>query len=78
MACSVSQLRLATGLLVLVDKQLFPQTCKHWRNKFWQLAEQPLWAILFFAMGVKLPARLIAIEEKKIIAVAVIFIWMLP
>ena len=69
-ACSKSQLRLAGSLLLLVDTQLLPQSCMHWLKRVWQLRAQPPWAILFFGMGVKLPAKLIVIEDKRIIAAA--------
>jgi hypothetical protein len=42
----------------------------HWLKRVWQLRAQPPWAILFFGMGVKLPAKLIVIEDKRIIAAA--------
>jgi hypothetical protein len=42
----------------------------HWLKRFWQLRAQPPWAIIFFGMGVKLPAKLIVIENKRIIAAA--------
>jgi len=71
---SKSQLRLIAGLLALVDVQLFPQTERHSRNVSWQLLKQKFWTILFFGMGVKLPAKLVVIEEKRIIAAAASFI----
>src|SRR5262249_553967 len=37
MDCSLSQLRPTTGLLLLNDVQLGPQTCKHRLNAIWQL-----------------------------------------
>jgi hypothetical protein len=42
----------------------------HWLKRVWQLRAQPPWAILFVGMGVKLPAKLIVIEDKRIIAAA--------
>jgi hypothetical protein len=74
---STSQLRLTGSLLALVDTQLNPQSCKHWLNKVWQFTEQLnccVCAILFFGMGVKLPAKLLVIEENKIIAATIRFI----
>ena len=73
---SLSQLRLTSGLLSLSDVQLFPQTFKHRSKSCWQLAIQllRLWAILFFGTGVKLPAKLIVIEERRMIAAALSFI----
>jgi hypothetical protein len=59
---------------MLVDKQLFPQSCRHWLNKVWQFAAQLNCAILFFGMGVKLPAKLVVIEESRIIAATTCFI----
>ena len=35
---------------------------------------QKAWAILFFGMGVTLPAKLVAIEENRIIAATLSFI----
>jgi len=78
---STSQLRLTGNRLELVDKQLPPQSCKQTLNKFWQLTEQPTdsCAIFFFGMGVKSPAKLGAIKQKRIIAAApLIFIWTPP
>ena len=72
--CSKSQLRLAGSLLELVDTQLLPQSCRHWLKRIWQLRAQPPWATLFFGMGVKLPAKLNVIDEKRIIAAAICFI----
>ena len=46
----------------------------HRLKAFWQLTAQAFWAILFFGMGVKLPAKLVAIEENRIIAATVSFI----
>src|SRR5262249_25113205 len=46
----------------------------HRLKAFWQLTAQGLWAILFFGMGVKLPAKLVAIEENRIIAATLSFI----
>jgi hypothetical protein len=62
---SKSQLRLAGGLMELVDVQPFPQTERHNRNMSWQLLGQKFWTILFFGMGVKLPAKLVVIEERR-------------
>jgi hypothetical protein len=63
---------------VLNDKQEFPQSCRHWLNKTWQPTAQLRCAILFFGMGVKLPAKLIVVEENRIIAAAISFICMPP
>jgi hypothetical protein len=70
MICSTSQFRLTGSLLLLVEKQLLPQSCRHWLKSTWQLRAQPPWAILFFGMGVKLPAKHIVIEDERIIAAA--------
>jgi len=77
---STSQLRLTGSLLVLVDTQLNPQSCKHWLNKIWQFAEQLNCdcAILFLGMGVKLSAKLVVIEESRIIAATICFICIAP
>jgi len=74
MACSTSQLRLTAGLLLLREVQLLPQTLKHSTNARWQLSKHVVWAILIFGMGVKLPAKAVAIEDKRIIAAALSFI----
>jgi hypothetical protein len=42
------------------------------RSKLFVTAQA--WTILFFGMSVKLPAKLVAIEESKIIAATVSFI----
>jgi hypothetical protein len=41
---------------------------------FWHVTEHTFWPILFFGMGVKLPARLVAIKESRIIAATLSFI----
>src|SRR3974377_930709 len=74
MGCSTSQVRLTAGLLLLRDVQLLPQTLKHSTNARWQLSKHVVWAILIFGMGVKLPAKLVVIEDKRIIATALSFI----
>jgi hypothetical protein len=74
MACSTSQLRLTAGLLLLREVQLLPQTLKHSTNARWQLSKHVVWAILIFGMGVKLPAKAVVIEDKRIIAAALSFI----
>ena len=45
----------------------------HRSKLFWQLTAHD-WTILFFGMGVKLPAKLVAIEENRIIAATLRFI----
>ena len=45
----------------------------HRSKAFWHVAAHD-WAILFFGMGVKLPAKLVAIEENRIIAATLSFI----
>lgn len=45
----------------------------HRSKLFWHATAQA-WTILFFGMSVKLPAKLVAIEESKIIAATVSFI----
>ena len=45
----------------------------HRSKLLWHAAAHD-WAILFFGMGVKLPAKLVAIEESKIITATVSFI----
>jgi hypothetical protein len=67
---SKSQLRLIGSLLTLVDTQLLPQSCRHKLNKLSQRTTQlaPSWAILFFGMGVKSPAKPVVTEVMRIIA----------
>jgi hypothetical protein len=45
----------------------------HRSKLFWQLTAHD-WTILFFGMDVKLPAKLVAIEENRIIAATLSFI----
>jgi hypothetical protein len=49
----------------------------HRSKLFWQLTTHD-WTILFFGMGVKLPAKLVAIEENRSIAATLSFICMPP
>jgi len=51
-----------------------PRSLTHKANAVWQLLEHAVWAILFFGMGVKLPAKLAWIDAKRIIIAALSFI----
>ena len=46
----------------------------HTLKLLWQLKEHAFWTTLFFGMGAKLPAKLVAIEENRIIAATLSFI----
>ena len=50
------------------------ETLTHRSKLFWHVTEHTFWTILFFGIGVKLPAKLVAIEQKRIIAAALSFI----
>jgi hypothetical protein len=52
-----------------------PRTLTHVMNMAWQLAEQSTCTILFFGIGVKLPAKLTGIDARRIIAATVSFIF---
>jgi hypothetical protein len=54
------------------DSHLGSVSFVHKSNAIWQLFKHELWAILFFGMGVKLPAKLVAIEESRVIAAEVV------
>ena len=51
-----------------------PRILTHKSNAVWQLFKHAFWTILFFEIGVRLPAKLVAIEQKRIIAAALSFI----
>ena len=55
-----------------------PRSLTHTSNADRQLVEHTFWTILFFEMGAKLPAKLVAIEQKRIIAAALSFICATP
>jgi hypothetical protein len=44
------------------------RSLSHVANRVWQLVTHAFCAILFFGMGVKLPAKLAEIDRKRIIA----------
>ena len=46
----------------------------HTPKLFWHEAAHPVWTIFIFGMGVTLPAKLVAIEENRIIAATLSFI----
>jgi len=50
------------------------ETLTHRSKLFWHVTEHTFWTILFFGIGVKLPAKLVAIEQKRIIAATLSFI----
>jgi hypothetical protein len=49
---------------------------EHTVKLFWHEAAHPVWTILIFGMGVKLPATLIVAEDKRIIAAGTIWLRM--
>ena len=51
-----------------------PRSLTHKLNAVWQLVEHAVCTILFFGMGVKLPAKLVEIDAKRIIVAALSFI----
>jgi hypothetical protein len=51
-----------------------PRSLTHKANAVWQLVEHAVCTILFFGMGVKLPAKLAGIDAKRIIVAALSFI----
>ena len=51
-----------------------PRSLTHKSNAVWQLVEHAFCTILFFGMGVKLPAKLVGIDAKRIIVAALSFI----
>ena len=57
-------LALSVGCLPLAVEA---ESLAHRSKLFWQLTAQD-WTILFFGIGVKLPAKLVAIEENRSIA----------
>jgi hypothetical protein len=48
----------------------------HTLKLFWHEAAHPVWTILYFGMGVKLPAKLIVAEDKRIIAAGTSGVWL--
>src|SRR5262245_49173959 len=52
-----------------------PRTLTHVSNELWQIVKHPACTILFFGMGVKLPAKLAGIDAKRIIAATPSFIF---
>ncbi len=61
---------------VTIGRNWVPRSCTQTVKLFWHLAEHNwrFWTNLFFGMGVKLPAKLVAIEENRIIAATFSFI----
>jgi hypothetical protein len=49
---------------------------EHTVKLFWHEAAHPVWTILIFGMGVKLPAKLIVAEDKRIIAAGTSGVWL--
>jgi hypothetical protein len=47
----------------------------HVSNRIWHFVEHEVCAILFFGMGVKLPAKVAGVDAKRIIATTLIFIF---
>ena len=51
-----------------------PRSLVHKSNWIWQLTGHEFWAISFLEIGARLPAKLVAIEQKRIITAGASFI----
>ncbi len=63
------------GVVVTTGVEPVPRSRVHKANAVWQfIKHELLWAILFFRMDVKLPAKLVAVEKRSSTTAAPSFI----